>query len=143
MLFICSNFRVTTLVSTCIVIAAVDCKRIFASQFAKTQTYGLSPMDMGTGLFVAVRALDSLRRDLRRSNAFDSAKKASRQVKQQTKESNGFQVPRFLPLLLIGLARVAFVEFSGYYQDPTEYGTHWNFFISLALIEVSTICMFK
>lgn len=133
-------------------IAAVDCRKIFALQFVKTQTYGFSPMDLGTGLFVAVRALDSLRRDLRRTNAFRTERQITKQrsplfndkpPKRPTKQTQdeqqqkGFQVPRFLPLLLIGLARVAFVVFSGYYQDPTEYGTHWNFFITLALIEVN------
>lgn len=54
------------------VISAVDCRHIFRDDFGKTHTYGYSPMDLGTGLFVAVRALDSLRRDLRKVNFFQA-----------------------------------------------------------------------
>jgi phosphatidylinositol glycan class W len=122
------------------VIAAVDCKRVFAPQFVKTQLFGFSPMDLGTGIFVAVKGLDTLRRDLRDTNVFQSKTPTTKphqtySGKRKSSKSNFF-VPRFLPLLVIGLARAIFVLKTGYYQDPTEYGLHWNFFITLAIVEV-------
>ncbi|KAI6242613.1 hypothetical protein M3Y99_00165700 [Aphelenchoides fujianensis] len=45
--------------------------------------------------------------------------------------------PRFLIFLLIGGARSLFIAVSGYFQDPIEYGTHWNFFLTLAVLQVS------
>lgn len=132
-------------------IAAVDCKQIFAPKFAKTQIFGFSPMDLGTGLFVAIKAFEVLRRDLQKSSQTErpttipnqlysddrSPKRIPKKVKIKHVESaRKSRIPRFLPLLLIGLARAAFVEYSGYYQNPLEYGTHWNFFITLAVIEL-------
>lgn len=142
-------------------IAAVDCKRIFTPQFVKTRMFGFSPMDLGTGLFVAIKGLDTLRRDLRHANVFQSehpttipnqlynrANNRSESRKQAPSQLRNvdvpqrFNIPRFLPLLVIGLARAVFIEFTGYYQDPIEYGTHWNFFITLAVIEASSTIVF-
>lgn len=104
-------------------------------------------MDLGTGVFVAVKGLDTLRRDLRRANVFQTQPPTTipnqlNDSKSKTKKSESTRIPRFLPLLVIGLARAAFVQFSGYYQDPLEYGTHWNFFITLAIIEVMIKLLF-
>jgi uncharacterized membrane protein len=93
-------------------------------------------VDLGTGLFVSIRALDSLRRDLRRLNV--STGNALPVSKEKiAKKSRRFEWSRFLAFFVVGVARVAFVELSDYGQDPKEYGTHWNFFITLAFIEVS------
>ncbi len=40
-------------------------------------------------------------------------------------------VNRQMFVLLLGLARLAFVHLFNYHQDVEEYGVHWNFFLTL------------
>lgn len=111
-------------------------------------------MDLGTGLFVAVRAFDSLRRDLRRSNAFTASTimnnqkytkleavlpEPSTSSTKNVQKGNPVEWSRFVVFFLVGLIRIIFIELSGYGHDPKEYGQHWNFFITLAFIEVNSI----
>ncbi|KAI6172393.1 UBC core domain-containing protein [Aphelenchoides besseyi] len=129
-LSIIRGHKVTVLVSTAVVIAAVD-TQIFPRRFEKTRTYGLSPMDLGTGFFICVHSLTLLRSDLQRL----FSKNLNIEGVKRKSSTIWNQMPKFLPFLIIGLARTIFILVSGYYQDPVEYGLHWNFFLTLALIQ--------
>ena len=39
-----------------------------------------------------------------------------------------------LPLLSAGLARLVCVKSAQYQEHASEYGTHWNFFLTLAVV---------
>ncbi|KAA0716893.1 Phosphatidylinositol-glycan biosynthesis class W protein [Triplophysa tibetana] len=115
-------FRVLVNVKTAISILAVDFS-VFPRRYAKTEMYGTGVMDFGVGAYVMANAL--VCPEARGKNIQGS--KFSHVLKQ------------FLsvwPLVLLGLVRLASVKSTGYHEHVTEYGVHWNFFFTLAIVRV-------
>ncbi|KAG9416630.1 hypothetical protein AC1031_001021 [Aphanomyces cochlioides] len=115
-------FRAQMMVCTCVAILAVDFT-IFPRRFAKTETFGVSLMDSGVGLFIMSSALTS-------SYARGSVAKLS---------SSSFSLRAIwhffrpmIPVLVLGVIRYITVKKVNYQEHVTEYGVHWNFYITLA-----------
>ncbi|XP_034933579.1 phosphatidylinositol-glycan biosynthesis class W protein [Chelonus insularis] len=123
-----TNFRALTNILTAICILAVDF-RIFPRKFAKTEVYGYSLMDTGVGLFIIANALVAPE-----TREFDFSKKISHFRKFTINARNS--VKSTAPLLLLGIGRMWAIEYSNYQKHITEYGVHWNFFITLAFVKI-------
>ncbi|XP_077597126.1 phosphatidylinositol-glycan biosynthesis class W protein [Stigmatopora nigra] len=119
-----TNFRVMVNVQTAISILAVDFP-VFPRRFAKTETFGTGAMDFGVGAFIFANSLVSP--EARRKNIIGS------KMKHICK-----QILSVWPLIALGAARLVFVKMSDYQEHETEYGVHWNFFFTLALVRVLT-----
>lgn len=115
-------FRVFVNVKTAISILAVDFS-VFPRRYAKTETYGTGVMDFGVGAFVFANALVSP--EARRRSV--SGSKASHIKKQ---------ILSVWPLVALGMARLVSIKMTGYHEHVTEYGLHWNFFFTLAIVRV-------
>lgn len=110
-----TNARSTINLLTSIAILAVDFE-IFPRRFAKTESYGYSLMDVGVGLFVY-----------------------SNGIVAQSKERVFLPFKEFksvIPLLVLGLGRFVVTREINYNVPVSEYGVHWNFFITLAVTKI-------
>ena len=107
-----TSLRGITLLSTCIAILAVDFP-VFPRRLAKTEFYGTGLMDFGVGAYILTgsisRALKAKRNNFIRNNVY---------------------------LLCIGLCRLVLVYMSNYQNHASEYGLHWNFFFTLAIVDL-------
>lgn len=120
-----TNFRALTNIITTICILAVDF-RIFPRKFAKTEVFGYSLMDTGVGLFVLANALVAPEtRDF-------SVQARYREIFTKSTRS----IRSCVPLLVLGFGRFVTVEYMGYQKHITEYGIHWNFFLTLASVKL-------
>ncbi|CAM0873427.1 unnamed protein product [Alopecurus aequalis] len=110
-----SSYRLSVILVTCLSILAVDFK-IFPRRYAKAETYGSGIMDLGVGSFVVANALVS---------------------RQARKEMEGIaEVHK--SLVFLGFARLISTSSVDYQVHVGEYGVHWNFFFTLAVISILT-----
>ena len=101
----------------CLAILAVDFP-VFPRRLAKTETFGVSLMDIGVGAYMMSMALTS--------------KNARGKKQQSTLEmmiSNGVT-------LLMGFFRLWTVKAVEYQEHVTEYGVHWNFYFTLVSVSI-------
>ncbi|EFN68717.1 GPI-anchored wall transfer protein 1 [Camponotus floridanus] len=125
-----TNFRALTNIITAICILAVDF-RVFPRKFVKTEVYGYSLMDTGVGLFILANALVAPEaRDFSTSRQTEFQETLTKNIK------NCFR--SCIPLLVLGFGRFVAVELTGYQKHVTEYGVHWNFFVTLAVVKLFT-----
>ena len=119
------------LVNTAIAILAVDFS-LFPRRLAKTHYYGQSLMDTGTAAFVFVNALAD-------QNAEQRGQSPRERTLKQTIQFSILRIPTLLVIFLLGVGRSLFINLSGYSQDVTEYGVHWNFFVTLFFLRVFVV----
>eukprot|EP00981_Chlorochromonas_danica_P005220 scaffold1046_cov162-Ochromonas_danica.AAC.50 len=108
-----TNFKGANILMTCMAILAVDFP-VFPRYFAKTESFGLSLMDIGTGVFIVTSAWTS---------------RYARGLTERTFSLR--QSGRSLVVLLLAFARVIAIKALHYPEHVSEYGVHWNFFATL------------
>ena len=131
------NFRASMNIATVLSILAVDFN-IFPRRLAKTEVYGTGFMDIGVGSFIFGHAIVS---PFARGKLMQHGKSLARCVIQSLSSS--------APLVVLGMLRLLSVKASRYHEHVTEYGVHWNFFFTIAVVKVcfhiaySVICIFR
>lgn len=117
-----AEYRAMIMITTCIAILAVDFASIFPRQHAKTETFGYSLMDLGTGCIICSSAV------------------CSRSARGLTNEKRVSSILRTIvslwPVLTIGFIRFFLLWGIDYHVPTSEYGTHWNFFFTIALVSL-------
>ena len=119
-----TSWRGAMIVATCAAILAVDF-RIFPRRFAKVENWGTSLMDMGVGSFVFTGGVVGARGILKQ-------RMSPRTQSFATQFIASFR--HALPLWILGFVRLYSVKKINYAEHVTEYGVHWNFFFTLALL---------
>lgn len=112
---------------TAIAILGVDFP-IYPRRLAKAETYGCGMMDVGVGAFLMAHGVTS-------PEARGSTVTRRRGIGYA--RVLGATLRGVLPLLVLGLLRLASVKSTGYQEHITEYGVHWNFFFTIAAVRVS------
>ncbi|KAI0783212.1 GWT1-domain-containing protein [Abortiporus biennis] len=123
-----TTYRAHMLILTCISILAVDFQ-IFPRQLAKCEIWGVSLMDLGVGSFVFSQGLVSALPII----------KSPTYLTEPIIPKLTYTLRKCFPVLLLGLLRVISVKGTEYPEHETEYGTHWNFFITLGLLPILQI----
>lgn len=114
-----NTFRAVINLLTAVCILAVDFK-CFPRKLAKTETFGFGLMDTGVGLFVFGNGI--VAPELRRAS--DSSRLTWEKLEKTIKGC--------LPLVVLGAMRFLATNELDYQQHISEYGVHWNFFLTLA-----------
>lgn len=121
-------YRAQMMIITNLAILAVDF-HAFPRRFAKVETWGTSLMDMGVGLFVFSMGLANSRAVIKKRAAPSTQKDGYfRLVYNSTVKA--------FPVLILGIIRLVSVKSLEYQEHESEYGIHWNFFITLGLLPV-------
>uniref|UniRef100_A0A0K0DTA0 Phosphatidylinositol-glycan biosynthesis class W protein n=1 Tax=Strongyloides stercoralis TaxID=6248 RepID=A0A0K0DTA0_STRER len=116
--------RSCILIPTAIAILAVDFK-IFPRSWGKTEYYGYSVMDVGTsGSFMIMGIGDEI---VYQKNKLNN-------TMQLQKKGLLKQLPSWLVLFILGIIRMAFISIFDYHSHISEYGVHWNFFITMGCV---------
>lgn len=111
-------YRAITMVMVVISIYAVDFA-IYPKKFMKTETFGASLMDIGVGCMIFNAGLFSQKYLCKRPPFWKHLRKS---------------LFSSLPLFMLGMIRVLTVKSLDYQEHVSEYGVHWNFFLTLACL---------
>lgn len=125
-------YRSHMLILTNLAILAVDF-HIFPRRFAKVETWGTSIMDMGVGSFVFSMGLVNSRSIMKQKLLTGAPKKFNFTSYIQLVITN---IKKAMPMIILGIIRCISVKGLEYQEHVTEYGVHWNFFITLGLLPI-------
>ncbi|XP_043188216.1 phosphatidylinositol-glycan biosynthesis class W protein-like [Amphibalanus amphitrite] len=121
-----TNARAHLHLATALCILAVD-YRVFPRRLAKAETYGAGLMDVAVGYFAAFHGLTSP----------ESRAPAGRRRPLAARLADYWRSVRAaLGLAALGAGRLTLVKLSGYHEHVSEYGVHWNFFFTLAIVKL-------
>ncbi|KAG1733266.1 GWT1-domain-containing protein [Suillus lakei] len=125
-----TTYRAHMMLMTILSILAVDFP-VFPRVLAKCETYGVSLMDIGVGSFVFSQGVVSaipIIKDISYLQApiVPKLKSVSRKM---------------IPIIVLGILRVVLVKGTEYPEHVTEYGVHWNFFLTLSLLPIIEILL--
>ncbi|CAJ0953852.1 unnamed protein product, partial [Mesorhabditis belari] len=121
--------RALVLIFTNIAILAVDFHKIFPTRFMKTIGFGHSLMDVGVAGFTYILGVGRNVRNRAKSDQREQEKQKRRLVRRVLTSS---------PIVLgaLGFGRTVVLKILDYGVSVTEYGVHWNFFLTLFVIEL-------
>lgn len=113
-----SAYRASMMVVSCIAILAVDFPS-FPRKFAKAENFGYGLMDVGVGSFVLATALVS--------RIARGEKVKRRHILKSTLTKSSI-------LFVLGIGRTLLTRQIDYQLHVGEYGVHWNFFVTQAVM---------
>ncbi|KAF8843467.1 GWT1-domain-containing protein [Paxillus ammoniavirescens] len=125
-----TTYRAHMMLMTILSILAVDFP-VFPRSLAKCETYGVSLMDLGVGSFVFSQGIVSA------IPIIKDPSHLSAPIKPKL-----YQIAKKVaPIIALGLVRVLLVKGTEYPEHVTEYGVHWNFFLTLAILPVAEVAL--
>ncbi|KAL5478431.1 GWT1_3 [Sanghuangporus weigelae] len=123
-------YRAHMLLMTFLAILAVDFP-VFPRSLAKCETFGVSLMDLGVGSFVFSQGVVSA----------ISLLKDPMYLLVPPRPKVLAVVKKVLPVFALGVIRVISVKGTEYPEHESEYGTHWNFFFTLAILPILQVLL--
>ncbi len=120
---ILTHARMTIMLLSTIAVFAVDFS-VFPRRFVRTESFGVSLMDVGVGTVLASLGIS-----------------ASRFYLGANSPPLSSVVRSTIPAAVLGIVRMYFVKATDYQEHVSEYGVHWNFFMTLSIVPVVTHAM--
>jgi glucosaminylphosphatidylinositol acyltransferase len=109
---------------------------VFPRAYGKTESYGVGLMDLGTGTFVVASAISSRYARGEKNNTNPLSTFLASGCRWQRGMFLTSSMVRNGAVLLLGVGRMAVIKAIGYQEHESEYGTHWNFFVTLFCVWV-------
>ena len=136
-----SFYRSTVSYLTFVAILAVDFT-IFPRSYAKTEEYGYGLMDLGAASFCVIGGLvswfsrsdNSKVSNYNNDNRIKSFKEGMKKYNDHHMDKMKKVIVHSIPLLIMGMIRFITTKGLEYQEHVSEYGVHWNFFFTLALV---------
>jgi len=123
-----SVHRACVYLLTTIAILAVDFP-LFPRKFCKTEVGGYGWMDLGAASYVIIAGWTSALAE------GGPSRDCSTSLVDVTRKA----IKKCAPLLLLGFVRLATNKGLEYQEHVSEYGVHWNFFLTLCCVEGSMV----
>ena len=101
-------------------IFAVDFK-VFPRKLAKSEKFGYSYMDSGTGSIFALMGISAAYLPYNEKPIWNQFKSL---------------LIHSIPIILLGTGRPFFIYYTNYTYSITEYGVHWNFFLTISVVSI-------
>ena len=125
-----SMHRANVMLMTCLAILGVDF-RAFPRKYAKTEFSGTSLMDAGVGSIILCSSfVEGLK-------VMGSSRYRAKEKQNRLKETSLRSLLRILFLVVLGVGRPLSLWIIGYQVHEGEYGMHWNFFLTLAVMRAA------
>jgi glucosaminylphosphatidylinositol acyltransferase len=148
-----TDLRSSVMLLTIIAILAVDFPS-FPRVFGKTEVAGFSIMDIGVGAVIFTGGLTSTQARLRALPPLAKLQQRA-EAEQRVGRVFGTSVARLfgvydllqkasmhvIPLIVLGLLKLGASLASNYQTHVSEYGRHWNFFVTLALVPPAAVLL--
>lgn len=136
---------------TCLAILAVDFTA-FPRRYAKAESYGAGVMDIGVGAIVWAGGLVSAAAAAATAAAGADSSSHLNPGNSSSSDNSRLSLSRYLrrvlkglraavPLLLLGGGRLLATAAVGYQHHLGEYGLHWNFFWTIAAVNLATLAV--
>lgn len=123
-----SQIKTLVMTITCIAIMAVDYPLFFDRSLAKAEDYGWSFMDVGVS---AVMFAAGFSNTLICTHDIPSKKNRS-----LCKELVGMIFQNISVMIAASIRFILLIKIVGYHEHVTEWGVHWNFFVTIAVIRL-------
>ena len=118
-----SIVKASTMFGVTFAILAVDFPPIFERIHSKSEEFGISVMDAGVALITLNAGVTS-----RKARPWFKPKSFARDIVSTLYES--------LFHVLLGFMRILMLKSTDYQEHASEYGIHWNFYTTIALVNV-------
>lgn len=110
------------------ILLAVDFPCLYPRIHCKTDEYGISLMDIGAAGVIITTAFSNkkIKESFMENQKYSMIKELMKNFKNS------------IIIILIGSIRLIVHKLIGYWEHPTEYGLHWNFYMTISVTNLAT-----
>lgn len=128
------HVKAQTMIAVVIAILAIDFPQIFGRPLCKSEEFGISLMDTGVALITLNAGMSGVKARPWNPEALTYGQ----WYKDFLRNASGIVFP-----LIVGLLRFCVVSDLDYQEHASEWGIHWNFYTTVAVISLGQSFVYK